>query len=214
MEIWWTLSFGESITKSEQIESISSSTSSSSSFFSFSYFFCLALPRFYQTKIGLGFYQDGKKWWLGKTVPFHTSFGKPFHQTSYRVEDPLSWRGRRIAKPAREIDQSALRKHFRVPPSALSTISKLTCHPFAKVDQLSTVFKSILWLADYQPIRKRAWEMSHTNMGGKETKNFPIFHISLSEVTGLSILFIVYRSIRDERTERRDQSDSRTVPFV
>ena len=155
-----TLSFGESITKSEQIESISSSTSSSSSFFSFSYFFCLALPRFSQTlPIGLvnwvGFFQHTDQSRIGKTVPFHTSFGKPFHQTSYRVEDPLSWRGRHRAKPTREIDQWALRKHFRVPPSALSTILKLTCHPFAKVDQLSNVFKTIIWLADDQPIKMK-----------------------------------------------------------
>ena len=54
--------------------------------FHFHTFSVLPFPGF----IGLGFCQDGKKSWLGKTVPFHTSFGKPFHQTSYRVEDPLS----------------------------------------------------------------------------------------------------------------------------
>ena len=50
---------------------------------------------------------------------------------------------------------------------------------------------------------KQAWEMSHTNMGGKETKNFPIFHISLSKV---GTVRPTRWSIRDDRTGRRNRS--------
>ena len=50
----------------------------------------LPYPDFTKPKLGKVFAKMVKKLWLGKTVPFHTSFGKPFHQTSYRVEDPLS----------------------------------------------------------------------------------------------------------------------------